>query len=144
MRMEQGTQEDVGPPSTRQPFQPGFEPLGAEPGGQWGTEGSSSTRGACRAVLRFSQQRHVLRASLGTTRAIGLFTTTGQSRLRGSIGAASAAFPMQRRQGRHRLGKISFRPPSSHAIPPLPASLKKTPLNRLNCSFSSAQCRDKN
>lgn len=56
-------------------------------------------------------------ASLGTTRAIGLFTTAGQSRLRGNIGAAPAAFPARQHQSQRWPGKISFGPPSSHAIP---------------------------
>lgn len=37
-----------------------------------------------------------------------------------------------------------LRAPVQPRHPPLPASLKKAPLNGLNRSFSSAQCRDKN
>lgn len=112
-----GNPRGRGTSRTHQPFRPSFQPPGAEPGGQRGTEGSSGTHGDCRAVPRLSQQRCAPLTSPGTAQAIGLFTTAGQSRLRGSISAASAAFPMRQSWSRLWPGKISFRPPSSCAIP---------------------------
>lgn len=88
--MEQETQEDTGPLALTS-NQPGFQPLGAEPGRQWGIEGFPW--GDSWAVSRLRQWSPVPHAPLGTTQAIGLFTAVGQSRLRGSPGALSAAFP---------------------------------------------------
>lgn len=58
--------------------------------------------------------------------AIGLFTTLGQSRLRGSSGAASAAFPTRQRRSRCWLGKISFRPCPA-TLSPFPSKPEESP-----------------
>lgn len=92
---------------------PDFQPLGAEPGGHWGTEG-------------FPWGDSEPCPTLSTTQAIGLFTTVGQSRLRGSPGAAPSAFPSASHGADAAWGK-SAPGPCPATLSPFPSKPEESP-----------------